>query len=50
MFSVDAGFELQGDPQLLTKMQFPIENFLQQYVEGMGDQNTSITSLFEGLV
>jgi len=50
MFSVDAGFELQGDPQLLTKMQFPIQNFLQQYVEGIGDQNTSITSLFEGLV
>lgn len=50
MFSVDAGFELSGDPQLLTKMQFPIENFLQQYVQGMGDQNTSITSLFEGLV
>jgi len=50
MFSVDAGFELQGDPQLLTKMQFPIENFLQQYVEGIDNQNTSITSLFEGLV
>jgi len=50
MFSVDAGFELSGDPTLLPKMQFPIENFLQQYVEGMGDQNTSITSLFEGLV
>jgi hypothetical protein len=50
MFSVDAGFELSGDPQLLPQMQFPIENFLQQYVERMGDQNTSITSLFEGLV
>jgi hypothetical protein len=50
MFSVDAGFELQGDPQLLTKMQFPIQNFLQQYVEGIDNQNTSITSLFEGLV
>ena len=50
MFSVDADFQLTGDPQLLAKMQFPIENFLQQYVAGMDNQNTSITSLFEDLV
>jgi hypothetical protein len=29
---------------------FPIENFLQQYVAGMNNQNASITSLFEDLV
>ena len=39
-----------GDPALLAALQFPVENFLQKYVEGTGNQNTSITSLFEDYI
>jgi hypothetical protein len=41
------GMPGMGDPALLAALEFPVENFLQQYVKGTGNQNTSITSLFE---
>jgi hypothetical protein len=41
------GLPGMGDPALLAALQFPVENFLQQYVEETSNQNTSIISLFE---
>jgi len=49
MFDLES-FEIAGDPQLLARMEFPIENFLQQYIDGPDNQDISITGLFEGLV
>ncbi len=51
MFRPQAGVPpTLGDPQLLARMEFPIENFLQQYIDGPDNQDISITGLFEGLV
>jgi hypothetical protein len=49
MFDLES-FEIAGDPQLLARTEFPIENFLQQYIDGPDNQDISITGLFEGFV